>query len=142
MSFWHFLVHIMGADGGALPGTHLYGKWNWFYFDSGFGNGSWLLTIGIVALPVYFHKQCHVHKCYRIGRYPIAGGQYKVCRRHHPDLAGSILTVQDANKAHYDWRDNVAARRNDIVRDGVASNGSLYPGIPENDKLVREKEAR
>jgi hypothetical protein len=29
---------------------------------------------------------CHVENCWRIGRYPVANSQYKVCRRHHPDV--------------------------------------------------------
>lgn len=30
---------------------------------------------------------CHVHRCPRLGRYPVAGGKFKVCAKHspHPD---------------------------------------------------------
>lgn len=27
---------------------------------------------------------CHVHRCWRIGKFPVADGQFKVCRRHSP----------------------------------------------------------
>lgn len=30
---------------------------------------------------------CHVHRCWRLGKFPMAGGQFKVCHRHsdHPE---------------------------------------------------------
>lgn len=31
----------------------------------------------------YKHVNCHVHRCWRVGRYIVRG--YKVCHRHHPD---------------------------------------------------------
>ena len=30
---------------------------------------------------------CHVTGCWRIGRYPLAGGQFKVCHKHSPHPA-------------------------------------------------------
>lgn len=28
---------------------------------------------------------CQHHGCWRVGRYLVAGGHYKVCRKHHPE---------------------------------------------------------
>lgn len=31
---------------------------------------------------------CHVHHCWRLGHYP--AGQYRVCRKHHPDIDSHV----------------------------------------------------
>jgi hypothetical protein len=47
---------------------------------------------------------CHVHGCLRVGRYPVAGGMFKVCRQHHPEDAvrGKRHTAEFIHGAH--WR--------------------------------------
>jgi hypothetical protein len=34
------------------------------------------------------HTNCHAPGCWRVGRYQLAGGEYKVCSRHHPATEG------------------------------------------------------
>lgn len=83
MTLWHLIVHLMGVDYG-LP----YGHWGWYNFWSGIA-GSFL--IGAVAwfLGWYIHHTCHdSRRCLRLGRYPAAGGLFRLCRHHHPDLRG------------------------------------------------------
>lgn len=40
-----------------------------------------------VGVTVLHHLNCHQTGCPRIGRFPVAGGQFKTCRQHHPDPA-------------------------------------------------------
>jgi hypothetical protein len=41
------------------------------------------------ALAWWWHHTCHDSpRCLRWGRYPVAGGLFKTCARHHPDLQG------------------------------------------------------
>jgi hypothetical protein len=42
---------------------------------------------------------CHVKGCMRIGRSPVRGTQFVVCRRHHPLDAPSHQDVLDAHAA-------------------------------------------
>lgn len=42
-------------------------------------------------------RNCHVKRCARIGRHPVEGTTYTVCRRHHPD---DKPTVEDVHAAH------------------------------------------
>jgi hypothetical protein len=34
----------------------------------------------------YWHRTCHQHRCWRIGRHPVGATGIKTCRRHHPEL--------------------------------------------------------
>lgn len=43
------------------------------------------LGFGGVVGGMWHHLNCHADGCFLIGRYPLAGGKWKVCRRHHPD---------------------------------------------------------
>jgi hypothetical protein len=57
--------------------------WSGIAGDFGlFFSGCGWAVHGIVT---YRHADCHQHGCPWIGRYPVAGGPYKACRRHHPD---------------------------------------------------------
>lgn len=45
---------------------------------------------------------CHADGCMRIGRFHVAGGQYKVCGKHHKHVTGqpSKLTADVLKAAH------------------------------------------
>jgi hypothetical protein len=63
------------------------------------------LTIVSLLGAVFTHYRlvnCTVHFCPRVGRFPIAGGAYKVCRHHHGDVTGhrGALTVDVLKAAH------------------------------------------
>jgi len=68
-----FLAHVLGIDNLSGP---------WYGFWSGiFGDAS------ILAMPALLLRRhnCHVKGCPRIGRHPVDGTTWTVCRRHHPD---------------------------------------------------------
>jgi hypothetical protein len=85
---WHWLEHWLGMDNLSGP---IYG----FFSGSGSDIGQ-VTLVGGVAMMVRKHN-CHVHGCWRVGRHPIAGTPYVVCRKHHPDDAP---TAQDVAEAH------------------------------------------
>jgi hypothetical protein len=81
------------------------------YFEGGqnyaftSGPGPMLITavgLSTIIAGAWHHINCHVDGCMMIGRYPLAGGQYKVCRRHHPDdkVRRKGLTLHHIHEAH------------------------------------------
>jgi hypothetical protein len=51
------------------------------------------------AYAIYRHHNCHVSGCPRIGRHKVAGTDYVVCRRHHPDEAPTAEQVLAEHRA-------------------------------------------
>jgi hypothetical protein len=73
------VLYLTGASREAGP---IYGFW------SGFG-GSLLFSAAVLFPLWYYQHTCHdSFSCLRWGRYPAAGGIFKLCHRHHPDFAG------------------------------------------------------
>lgn len=79
--------HALGVDSQA---THQYA------FTS--GPGPMIVAMlgfsGVLGF-VWSHFICHRDGCYSYGRFPVAGGQFRTCRAHHPDPAvreGRITT--------------------------------------------------
>jgi hypothetical protein len=64
-------------------------------------------ALAIVSV-VFPFVNCHVESCMRIGRYPAAGGEYKVCRRHHPDhqVRHGSVTLEHILKRHAEFHGN------------------------------------
>lgn len=93
----HGVVHFIGIDTQQSDN---------YAFFSGFG--SWLSSnlalLGLATLvgTAWRAMNCHTDGCPRIGRYPLAGGAFKVCRRHHRDVTGhhGPLTTEVLKAAH------------------------------------------
>lgn len=83
---WSVFEHPWGWLYGI--GVHPYpasGSTPWTYqMWSGIIPALTVLTLFGAVIQHYRAINCHVHRCWRIGRFEVAGGQYKVCRRHHP----------------------------------------------------------
>jgi hypothetical protein len=79
----HWLIHAYFALTGANnEAGKAYGFW------SGFG-GTVLFSAVIVAPAWWWHHTCHHSPwCLRWGKYEAAGGVFRLCAAHHPDLAG------------------------------------------------------
>ena len=73
----HFIPWIIGVypvPGGTSP---FYQFWSGFY-----------IVVLSAASSGWLRKQnCHVNWCWRLGRFPVADGQFYVCRHHSPDPA-------------------------------------------------------
>jgi hypothetical protein len=68
----HWLAHALGLDNGSGP---IYLLW------SGVGGD---VPIILGALAYLRHRNCHVKRCHRIGRFRVEGTPWTVCARHHP----------------------------------------------------------
>lgn len=85
------LMHVLGVDDVSGP---------WYGFWSGIGSDlSELAGLLTVAWLFWRRHNCHVHRCWRIGRHPVAGTGYVVCARHHPAGAPSHRDVLEAGQA-------------------------------------------
>jgi hypothetical protein len=61
----------------------------WYGWWSGVGGSVPDLAIITGALAWYLHHTCGDHpSCLRWGKYPAAGGLFRLCHVHHPDLQG------------------------------------------------------
>jgi hypothetical protein len=95
----HGVVHFIGIDTQQSDN---------YAFFSGFG--SWLSSnlalLGLATLvgTAWRAMNCHVYSCNRLGRYPIVNGQFKVCKKHHPDetVRKRNLAVEDLHRMHRD----------------------------------------
>jgi len=79
---WGWFSHVLGLDNLSGP---FYGFW------SGFGSDITELAILGGLVSVYLRHNCHVKRCWRIGRERVEGTTLVVCRKHHP---------HDAPEAH------------------------------------------
>ena len=85
----HWLSHFLGLDN--LSGPY-YGFW------SGFGSDLSELAIAGGLIGVLRKHNCHVRWCWRVGRHPVEGTPFVVCRRHHPD---GPVTAKDIRERHH-----------------------------------------
>jgi hypothetical protein len=74
--FDRVLLHFLGWDGQTSDN---YSAWS----------GSVPAIVSIVGMStiitgLWHSVNCHVDRCMRVGRYHVAGGAFRVCRRHHP----------------------------------------------------------
>lgn len=80
----NWILNILGV-------TNEGGRWYAFWSGAGSDIGELAIVSSLVAL--IRHKNCHVHRCVRLGRHPVEGTQWVVCRRHHPDDAPTHADV-------------------------------------------------
>jgi hypothetical protein len=92
-------IHTGSNGHGAEP---YYGYWS--AFGAVF---PWaLLTLGglISGLVLAWrHVNCHTPRCPRVGRYPVAGGAFRCCGRHHPGWDGDHPPPGHITAAHHHW---------------------------------------
>lgn len=106
LQVWHLIVHIMGLDYGVA-----YGHLVWYNFWSGIA-GSFL--VGVIAYVVlwYWHHTCHASwKCLRYGKYDAAGGMFKLCAKHHPDIQGRKITAELIHELHLDHKRRIGGHQ-------------------------------
>lgn len=89
--FWlHPISHFFGFDNLSGP---FYGFW------SGAGSDIQEVTLLGAVLVLARHTNCHVHRCWRLGRHHVEGTPYKTCRRHHPAIPDKV-TAEHVHAAH------------------------------------------
>jgi hypothetical protein len=67
-------------------------------------SGSFLVGVSAFLLTWYARSTCHAARwCLRIGRYPAAGGTFRLCRHHHPDLRGQRPRLELIERLHREY---------------------------------------
>jgi hypothetical protein len=79
--WWQWCIHFMGVDQGLK-----YGTWNFYNFWSGFASDIGQVAIVGGLLQVYKRHNCHITKCWRIGKFKVIGTPYLVCIIHRPEM--------------------------------------------------------
>ena len=87
--------------------------WQWhplqgpgYQFWSGIASdlGEITLVTGLAGL--YWHRTCHVGRCWRPAKHEVVGTPYKVCRKHHPAVPDRVTAEHIV-----DARDHVRRER-------------------------------
>jgi hypothetical protein len=97
LTLWQFLAHDLfhplTGPGNAHQGGYL--------FWSGIA-GSFLIGGGIwgTLLHNYRRHNCHARWCPRIGKHPVNGTPYSVCRKHHPRVPDGGASAEHIAEAH------------------------------------------
>jgi hypothetical protein len=78
IAHWWFTITGSRNEAGAM-----YGLW------SGFGGALPDVMIPAALGGWWIHHTCHASpRCLRWGKYEAAGGIFRLCHKHHPDLGG------------------------------------------------------
>ncbi len=93
----NWLYHVLGFKGSGA----WYGSWSgWFADVTIIGGMCLLMGWAFVAMIVGLRKlNCHAPGCWRLGHHDAAGGLYKLCRHHHPDVP-AVLHIEHIHAAH------------------------------------------
>lgn len=101
---WHWLVHVSGSDYG-LP----YGTFSFYDFWSGVA-GSFLVGLVVYLTLWWLRGTCHDSwHCLRHGKYAAAGGMFRLCRHHHPDLKGQRPHRELIDRLHREHAERAAS---------------------------------
>lgn len=77
----------------------------WYGWWSGNAGGLQLLQWAALGAFLWWHHTCHDSPwCLRWGKYPAAGGVFKLCRHHHPDLQGARPHRELIHRMHREWK--------------------------------------
>lgn len=99
---WHWFLHWTGSDNVSGP---------WYGFWSGFGSDLGEVTLLGLAVGVVKSRNCHVKGCWRLGKHPVSGTPFAVCRRHHPELEHRHIRAEHVHAAHKRARQAAATPR-------------------------------
>jgi hypothetical protein len=103
MILWHWLVHWTGSDYGSP------GRFQPYDFLSGLAG----LSVFSLLIAQLRKHNCHVHGCWRLGRHPVEGTLYTVCRHHHP---GGRVKPEHVHEAHAAALQRTRAMRETVAR--------------------------
>ena len=134
---WHLIQHWLATHTGSLntPGTPPI-----YYFWSGVA-GSFLVNIITFLLIFYVHNTCHdSRRCLRWAKYPAAGGVFKLCRHHHPDLKGERPHRELIRRMHAEHKARTAPQQDlgRVAADMTAEAGRIVAAVEK--KLGRPGE--
>lgn len=81
----------------------------YYGFWSGFAGGTRAIELPVLGGLLYWHSTCqHSIWCIRLGKYPAAGGVFKLCHLHHPDLVGERPHHDLIRRLHHEHKQRQA----------------------------------
>lgn len=96
----HWLANWLGLTNASGP---IYSFWSGVFSDA---------SVLAVPLVILRKSNCHTKGCLRIGRHPVEGTVFRVCRKHHPeehqtekDIHRAWLTAKHGTAEHGLWSD-------------------------------------
>jgi len=98
LAIWHALVHVLGLDY-----TGRYGHIVPYDFYSGLA-GSFLVGLAAYLALFWWHQTCHYSwRCLRRGKHEAAGGVFRLCWKHHPDMGEKPHRAM-IHRLHREWQ--------------------------------------
>lgn len=71
-----------------------------YAFWSGVGSDIGELAIVGALWSLVRQKNCHTHGCWRIGKHPVEGTPFTVCKHHHPGIPDGDITAAHIHRLH------------------------------------------
>lgn len=93
--WWLFVAStaMCRVTGACQETGHVYGSLSGF-------SGTVLFSVLMLAPPWYYQHTCHQPWCVRWGTHEAAGGIFKMCKVHHPDIQGQPITEELIHRLH------------------------------------------
>jgi hypothetical protein len=83
----------------------------WYGTWSGFGGALPDIALVTAACGWYLQHSCHDHPtCLRWGKYEAAGGLFRLCRKHHPDMDGHRPDREMIHRLHQAHKERITAK--------------------------------
>jgi hypothetical protein len=95
--------HWAALHTGVLNGgpDHYYNFWSGIGSD--LGEATLISAVGIGVYTGLRKVNCHTKGCWRIGKHPLSGTPYILCRHHHPHVPSKGATHEQILEQHRRW---------------------------------------
>ncbi len=95
--------HWAALHTGVLNGgpDHYYNFWSGIGSD--LGEATLISAVGIGVYTGLRKVNCHTKGCWRIGKHPLSGTPYILCRHHHPHVPSNGATHEHILEQHRRW---------------------------------------
>jgi hypothetical protein len=110
IAFFGVVRHWLALHTGTLHGgPDLYYNF-WSGFGSDLGEATLITAVGIGVYTGVRKVNCHSKGCWRIGRHPLDGTPYILCRHHHPDVPDKGASHEHILEQHRKYKEAMEAR--------------------------------
>ena len=82
----------------------------WSGFGSDLGEATLISAVGIGVYTGVRKVNCHTKGCWRIGRHPLEGTPYVLCRHHHPHVPSGGATHEHILEQHRRYKEAQASK--------------------------------
>src|SRR5277367_5963680 len=111
IAFFDVVRHWLALHTGTLHGgPDLYYNF-WSGFGSDLGEATLISAVGVGVYTGVRKVNCHTKGCWRIGKHPLAGTPYVLCRHHHPGVPTHGATHEHILEEHQKYEEAKKARK-------------------------------